>query len=97
MGWVIGLLVLWVVLAVVGIAVKSLFWLAIVEIILFVADRDLRRHAPPRSAVAPPPGTLSGREHLDERGVRCGVGRAARHLARLRQPRAGPAAAARHR
>ncbi|MFC4945173.1 hypothetical protein [Pseudonocardia sp. GCM10023141] len=37
MGLIIGLLVLWVVLAVVGFAVKSLLWLAIVGIILFVA------------------------------------------------------------
>ena len=37
MGLIIGLLVLWVVLAVVGFVVKSLLWLAIVAIILFVA------------------------------------------------------------
>ncbi|MBV9312188.1 MAG: hypothetical protein JO100_00325 [Pseudonocardia sp.] len=36
MGLIIGLLVLWVVLAVVGFAVKSLFWLAIVGIVLFL-------------------------------------------------------------
>jgi hypothetical protein len=36
MGLIIGLLVLWVVLAVVGFAVKSLLWLAIVGIVLFV-------------------------------------------------------------
>jgi hypothetical protein len=46
---IIGLLVLWVVLAVVGFAVKSLFWLAIVGIILFVATGifgAMRRRAP---------------------------------------------------
>ena len=37
MGLIIGLLVLWVVLAVVGFAVKSLLWLAVVALILFVA------------------------------------------------------------
>ncbi|NMI00918.1 hypothetical protein [Pseudonocardia acidicola] len=37
MGLILGLLVLWVVLAVVGFAVKSLFWLAIVALVLFVA------------------------------------------------------------
>jgi hypothetical protein len=37
MGLIIGLLVLWVVLAVVGFAVKSLLWLAIVGLVLFVA------------------------------------------------------------
>lgn len=36
MGLIIALLVLWVVLAVIGFAVKTLFWLAIVGIILFV-------------------------------------------------------------
>ncbi|MGI5133141.1 hypothetical protein ACQEVB_40510 [Pseudonocardia sp. CA-107938] len=36
MGLIIGLLVLWVVLAVVGFVVKSLFWLAIVALVLFV-------------------------------------------------------------
>jgi ABC-type protease/lipase transport system fused ATPase/permease subunit len=36
MGLVIGLLVLWVVLAIVGFAVKSLLWLAIAAIVLFV-------------------------------------------------------------
>lgn len=37
MGLIIALLVVWVVLAVVGFAVKSLFWLAIVGIVLFIA------------------------------------------------------------
>jgi hypothetical protein len=37
MGLIIGLLVLWLVLAVLGFAVKSLFWLAVVGIVLFVA------------------------------------------------------------
>jgi hypothetical protein len=37
MGLIIGLLVLWVVLAAVGFAVKSLLWLAVVGIVLFVA------------------------------------------------------------
>ena len=42
MGLIIGLLVLWVVLAVIGFTVKSLFWLAIVGIILFVAGGPFR-------------------------------------------------------
>jgi hypothetical protein len=49
MGLIIGLLVLWVVLAVIGFVVKSLFWLAIVGIILFVATGifgAMRRRAP---------------------------------------------------
>jgi hypothetical protein len=49
MGLIIGLLVLWVVLAAIGFAVKSLFWLAIVGIILFVATGifgAVRRRAP---------------------------------------------------
>ena len=37
MGLIVALLVLWVVLAVVGFVVKSLLWLAIVGIVLFVA------------------------------------------------------------
>ncbi len=37
MGLIIALLVLWVVVAVIGFAVKSLLWLAIIGIILFVA------------------------------------------------------------
>ena len=48
-GLIIGLLVLWVVLAVIGFVVKSLFWLAIVGIILFVATGifgAMRRRAP---------------------------------------------------
>jgi hypothetical protein len=36
MGLIIGLLVLWLILAVVGFAVKSLLWLAIVGIVLFL-------------------------------------------------------------
>ncbi|MEP6478905.1 MAG: hypothetical protein ABJB03_05905 [Rhodoglobus sp.] len=36
-GLVIFLLILWVVLSVVGFAVKGLFWLAIIGIILFIA------------------------------------------------------------
>ena len=36
-GLIIGLLVLWLIFAVVGFVVKSLFWLAIVGIVLFVA------------------------------------------------------------
>jgi hypothetical protein len=35
-GLIVFLLVLWVVLSVVGFAVKGLFWLAIIGIILFV-------------------------------------------------------------
>jgi hypothetical protein len=49
MGLIIGLLVLWVVLAVVGFMVKSLFWLAIVAIVLFIATGifgAVRRRAP---------------------------------------------------
>jgi hypothetical protein len=37
MGLVLGLLVLWLILAVVGFAVKSLLWLAIIGLVLFVA------------------------------------------------------------
>ncbi len=37
MGLVIGLLVLWLVLVVVGFVIKSLFWLAVVGIVLFIA------------------------------------------------------------
>jgi hypothetical protein len=36
-GLIIGLLVLWLVLVVVGFAVKALLWLAIVGIVLFIA------------------------------------------------------------
>ena len=41
MGLIIGLLVLWLVLAVVGFVVKSLFWLAIVAIVLFLGTAAL--------------------------------------------------------
>ncbi|HKN51419.1 MAG TPA: hypothetical protein VJX66_02895 [Amycolatopsis sp.] len=37
MGILIGLLVLWAILVVLGIVVKSLFWLLIVGAVLFVA------------------------------------------------------------
>ena len=37
MGLIVGLLVLWVILAVVGFVVKSLLWLAIIAVVLFVA------------------------------------------------------------
>ncbi len=37
MGLIVALLVLWVVVAVIGFAVKSLLWLAIIGIILFIA------------------------------------------------------------
>ncbi|MFJ9782727.1 hypothetical protein ACIRSS_24315 [Amycolatopsis sp. NPDC101161] len=37
MGLLIGLLVVWAVLAVLGIVIKGLFWLVIVGAILFVA------------------------------------------------------------
>ncbi|MEU7790638.1 hypothetical protein [Amycolatopsis sp. NPDC049159] len=37
MGLLIGLLVIWAALVVLGIAVKSLFWLIIVGAVLFVA------------------------------------------------------------
>jgi hypothetical protein len=36
-GLIVALLVVWLVLVVVGFAVKALFWLAIVGIVLFVA------------------------------------------------------------
>jgi hypothetical protein len=36
MGLIVALLVLWVVLAVLGFMIKSLFWLAIVGVVLFV-------------------------------------------------------------
>ncbi|HEY3691686.1 MAG: hypothetical protein QOH09_1661 [Pseudonocardiales bacterium] len=36
MGLIIGLLVLWVVLVIVGFTIKALLWLAIVGIVLFV-------------------------------------------------------------
>jgi len=36
-GLIIGLLVLWLILTVVGFVIKSLFWLAIVGIVLFIA------------------------------------------------------------
>lgn len=36
MSLIIGLLLLWVVLVVVGLAVKALFWLAIVGVVLFL-------------------------------------------------------------
>jgi uncharacterized membrane protein (Fun14 family) len=48
-GLIIALLVVWVVLAVIGFVVKSLFWLAIVGIILFIATGifgAMRRRAP---------------------------------------------------
>jgi ABC-type microcin C transport system permease subunit YejB len=37
MGLILGLLVVWVVLIVVGFAVKALLWLAIVGLVLFAA------------------------------------------------------------
>ncbi len=37
MGLIIGLLVIWLVLSIVGFAVKGLVWLAIIGLILFVA------------------------------------------------------------
>lgn len=37
MGLIIGLLVIWLVLVIVGFAVKALLWLAIVGIVLFIA------------------------------------------------------------
>lgn len=36
LGLIIGLLVLWVILAIVGITVKALFWLLWVAVILFI-------------------------------------------------------------
>jgi hypothetical protein len=49
MGLIIALLVVWVVLAVIGFVVKSLFWLAIAGIILFIVTGvfgAIRRRAP---------------------------------------------------
>ena len=49
MGLIVALLVLWVVLAVLGFVVKSLFWLAIIGIVLFIATGvfgAMRRRAP---------------------------------------------------
>ncbi len=49
MGLIVALLVLWVVLAVIGFVVKSLFWLAIIGIVLFIATGAfgaMRRRAP---------------------------------------------------
>lgn len=37
MGLIIGLLVVWLILSVLGFAIKGLFWLAIVGLVLFVA------------------------------------------------------------
>jgi hypothetical protein len=37
MGVILGLLLLWLVLVVVGFAIKTLFWLAIIGIVLFLA------------------------------------------------------------
>ncbi|MDS2712305.1 hypothetical protein RKY76_00625 [Streptococcus pneumoniae] len=37
MGIIIGLLVIWLILSIVGFVVKGLFWLAIIGLILFVA------------------------------------------------------------
>ncbi|MEN3298355.1 hypothetical protein [Pseudonocardia sp.] len=37
MGLIIGLLVLWLIVAVIGFTVKSLLWLAVIGIVLFVA------------------------------------------------------------
>ena len=37
MGLIIGLLVLWLVLVIVGFTIKALFWLAIVGLVFFVA------------------------------------------------------------
>jgi vacuolar-type H+-ATPase subunit I/STV1 len=37
MGLIVGLLVLWLIVAIIGFTVKSLVWLAIIGIVLFVA------------------------------------------------------------
>jgi LPXTG-motif cell wall-anchored protein len=37
MGLIIGLLVIWLILSIVGFAVKGLIWLAIIGLVLFVA------------------------------------------------------------
>jgi hypothetical protein len=37
MGLIIGLLVIWLILAVLGLALKGLFWLFVIGAILFVA------------------------------------------------------------
>jgi hypothetical protein len=55
---VIILLVLWLILAIVGFAIKGLLWLAIIGIVLFVATAiiaAIRRRA--GSAAAGPPST----------------------------------------
>ncbi len=36
LGFVVGLLVLWVILAVLGFAIKGLLWLAVIALVLFV-------------------------------------------------------------
>jgi hypothetical protein len=37
MGLIVGLLVLWLIVAIIGFTVKSLLWLAVIGIVLFVA------------------------------------------------------------
>lgn len=37
MGLIIGLLVVWIILSVLGFAIKGLMWLAIIGLVLFVA------------------------------------------------------------
>lgn len=37
MGIIIGLLVIWLVVSVLGFAIKGLFWLAIIGIVLFIS------------------------------------------------------------
>ncbi|MEV8144385.1 hypothetical protein [Specibacter sp. NPDC078709] len=41
MGLIIGLLVIWLILSVLGFAIKGLFWLAVIGIILFVATAGI--------------------------------------------------------
>jgi hypothetical protein len=37
MGLIVGMLVLWLIVAIIGFTVKSLLWLAVIGIVLFVA------------------------------------------------------------
>lgn len=41
MGLIIGLLVIWLILSVLGFVIKGLFWLAVIGIVLFVATAGI--------------------------------------------------------
>lgn len=41
MGIIIGLLVIWIVLSVLGFVIEGLFWLAVIGLVLFVATAAL--------------------------------------------------------